>query len=466
MVRPPPKNTDAGMLLFAEKALLVEGWAQNVVLDIDDIGLFSGITVDLSAPPPGAQVLRGPVLPGMPNLHSHSFQRALAGYAERRASTEDTFWTWRKLMYDFVARITPSAAQTIAEQLYVEMLKAGYTAVAEFHYLHHGPNGEAYSTLTEMSDRIIAAAEKTGIAITHLPVLYAYSGFGGQPPTPDQRRFINDIARYAKLLEALFAQHGDRANVRIGIAAHSLRAVTPEVLREAVDLIDGLEDSAPIHIHVAEQAQEVVDCLAWSGKRPVAWLLDNTEVDQRWCLVHATHLVPEEIEQLAQSGAVAGLCPTTEANLGDGLFPAVEYLRCGGTFGIGSDSHISISPAEELRTLEYGQRLLHQRRALLAEDSSSVGACLYRNALKGGAQALGVQESGLAAGHRADLVVLDPEAPALINKSDDMLLDALIFASNNNPVKDVMVGGQWRILDGRHELEDEIFTRFKETKAS
>ncbi|MFQ6024035.1 MAG: formimidoylglutamate deiminase [Acidiferrobacterales bacterium] len=452
------------MRLFADRALLGDGWGRNVVLDMDAAGLITGIKPDITTPPADAQRLGGPVLPGMPNLHSHAFQRAFAGCSERRGPDEDSFWTWRKVMYDFAARITPDQVQSIAEQLYVEMLKAGYTAVAEFHYLHHDANGEPYAKLTEMSDRIFAAANTTGIALTHLPVLYGYGGFGGQPATAGQRRFINDIERYATLLETLFAHYGKQPNARIGIAAHSLRAVTPESLREAVQLINRLDDSAPIHIHIAEQKKEVDDCLAWSGQRPVTWLFDNADIDERWCLVHATHLDDKEIQALAASRAVAGLCPTTEANLGDGLFPAIEYQRRGGTFGIGSDSHISVSAVEELRTLEYGQRLLHRRRALLANLSHSVGASLYRDALRGGAQALGLAAGGLAVGRRADLVVLDPETPALINKPDDLLLDAVVFAGNVNPVKDVMVAGQWRIVDGHHLLEEEIFGRFKQTQ--
>ena len=450
------------MRLFAENVLLNTGWARNVLVNVGDNGYIVDINTDVSPRPVDAQALRGPVLPGMPNLHSHAFQRAFAGYSERRGPGNDSFWTWRKVMYEFVSTITPDQVQSIAEQLYVEMLKAGYTAVGEFHYLHHNRDGKPYDTLTEMSDRIIAAAETTGIAITHLPVLYAYGGFGQQEPLVHQRRFLNGTEQYALLLEELFARYRGRNNIRIGIAPHSLRAVSLELLGQAVTTINGLDPSAPVHIHIAEQIKEVDDCLAWCGMRPVAWLLDNAEVDERWCLIHATHLAEEETSRLAKSGAVVGLCPSTEANLGDGIFPAATHLEMGGEFGIGSDSHISVSPIEELRLLEYGQRLVHHGRAqLTAEHAPSVGANLYSKALQGGAKALGWRTGSLGIGRRADLLVLDPDTPSLINKPGDLTLDAMVFAGNINPVKDVMVGGEWKVIDGKHEREDAILDRFK-----
>ncbi len=451
------------MQLFAESVLLAGGWARNVVIDVVEDGLITHISRDVKRQPRSAQAITGPVIPGVPNLHSHAFQRALVGHCERRGPGDDDFWTWRQSMYDFVSRVTPEQVQSITEQLYVEMLKAGYTAVAEFHYLHHDRNGQPYGNLTEMSDRIIAAAQSTGIAVTHLLVLYAHDGFGGKPPASGQRRFVNDIERYAQLLQALFRHYGNHGNIRIGAAAHSLRAVNPELLQQMVEALDGLDAAAPIHIHIAEQQKEVSECEAWCGQRPLAWLFDNIGVDRRWCLVHATHVVDGEMQRLAASGAVAGLCPTTEANLGDGLFPAVAYLHGGGTFGVGSDSHVSVSPAEELRWLEYGQRLLHQRRALLTRGGSpSVGAGLYKHAVEGGAQACGLAGGGLAVGKRADLVVLDPHAPVLIDKHEDLLLDAFVFAGNRNVIKDVMVGGRWRVVDARHVREDEILGRFRE----
>lgn len=450
------------MQLYASNVLLSEGWAHDVVLDVDAGGHITGIRRGVRRRPADAEAAAGPVLPGVPNLHSHAFQRALAGYAERRGPNKDSFWTWRQVMYELVAHITPEQVQDIAAQLYVEMLKAGYTGVGEFHYLHHDPHGRAYADIAEMSERVIAAACTTGIAITHLPVLYVHGGFGGAPPDPGQRRFLHRVEGYARLLEQLFTRYRDHGDVRVGMAPHSLRAVTPELLGEALGLVDHLDPTAPVHIHVAEQRREVEDCLAWCGQRPVSWLLDHAPVDRRWCLVHATHVSEDEVARVAASGAVVGLCPTTEANLGDGVFPAAAYLGTGGCFGIGSDSHVSVSPIEELRTLEYGQRLVREGRAVLGTPQRpSVGASLYVNAVHGGARALREDAGELALGKRADLVVLDPEVPALIHKPADLLLDALVFAGNVNPVRDVMVAGRWRIVDRHHEREDEILDRFR-----
>jgi formimidoylglutamate deiminase len=453
------------MKLFSKHALLAQGWANDVLFEIDEHGRITKIDCDVKQPSEAIRTLAGPTLPGMPNLHSHAFQRAMAGFAERRASPQDSFWTWRKLMYGLVERITPEQTQHIASQLYVDMLKAGYTAVGEFHYLHRAPGGKFYESPTELSDRVIAAAQTAGIAITHLPVLYAHGGFGGQAPNAGQTRFVNDIDRFGVLLEALYTRYGDSKDVRIGIAPHSLRAVTLELLQQAIAISTQLDTSAPIHIHIAEQEKEVEDCVAWSKKRPVEWLFDNLDVDERWCLVHATHLADGEVQQLAQSQAVVGLCPTTEANLGDGFFSAVRYFELGGGYGIGSDSHVCLSPGEELRILEYGQRLLYKRRVILAANqTSSVGANLYINASKGSARALGWNSGRLEVGARADLVVLDPEAAVLLGKRGDLLLDAMVFASSDNPVKDVMVGGQWRVVDRHHQHEAEILRNYEKTQ--
>jgi formimidoylglutamate deiminase len=458
--------------LFAPRALLPAGWAGDVLLEIAGDGSLVAATPDQVAPP-GARRAAGPVLPGMPNLHSHAFQRAMAGLAERagQAGTPgeaDSFWTWRQAMYGFVGRLTPAQNEAIAAQLYVEMLKAGYTAVGEFHYLHHDPDGRPYADPAEMSGRIAAAAAAAGIGLTLLPVLYAQGGFGGQPTGPGQRRFRHDVDGFLRLVEALAVRHRGDPQVRLGIAPHSLRAVTPDQLAAAVAGLHALDGTAPVHIHIAEQVREVEDCLAWSGARPVAWLLDNAAPDQRWCLVHATHMDADETARLAASGAVAGLCPTTEANLGDGLFEAPAYLAQGGRWGIGSDSHISVSPVEELRWLEYGQRLLHRRRNLLLPGNragASVGAALYAGALAGGAQALGRPIGRLAPGARADLLVLDADSPSLLGRADDVLLDALVFAGNANPVRDVMVGGRWVVEQGRHHAEADLFARYRQALA-
>jgi formimidoylglutamate deiminase len=446
--------------LFAERALLPDGWSRDVLIEIGADGGLAAVTPGAAAG--AAPRAEGPVVPGMPNLHSHAFQRAMAGLAERAGPGDDSFWTWREVMYRFVRRLTPEQAGAVAAQLYVEMLKAGYTAVGEFHYLHHAPDGKPYGDLAEMSRQVLAASRRTGMGLTHLPVLYGFGGFGGQAAGEGQRRFLNDPERFLRLVEAVRDEVRGDPQFGLGIAPHSLRAVTPETLGAALAGLDTLETGAPLHIHVAEQPQEVRDCIDWSGQRPVEWLLANVDLGPRWCLVHATHMTEQETASLAGSGAVAGLCPTTEANLGDGVFPAPAYLAGGGAFGIGSDSHISVSPIEELRWLEYGQRLTQRRRNLLAGDAEpSVGAVLYQGALAGGARALGRPLGKLVPGCRADLLVLDADCPALIGKPDDRLLDAMIFAGNDNPVRDVMVGGRWVVRERHHDEEAAVLAAYK-----
>jgi formimidoylglutamate deiminase len=453
--------------LFAEKALLPEGWARDVLFEIAVDGSLAAVTPEAGAQPAARHALRatGPILPGMPNLHSHAFQRAMAGLTERAgqggASGEDSFWTWRSVMYGFVEKLSPGQVEAVASQLYVEMIKAGYTAVAEFHYLHHDQEGRPYADPAEMSERVLAAASHAGIGITHLPVLYAQGGFGGQPAKPGQRRFLHSLDAYLLLIQELMRRHRSNPQIRVGIAPHSLRAVTPEMLTGAVAGLDALDGTAPIHIHIAEQTLEVDDCIAWSGRRPVDWLMGHLPIGPRWCLVHATHMTEAETRALAISGAVAGLCPTTEANLGDGFFPAMAYQKLGGVFGVGSDSHISVSPVEELRWLEYGQRLLERRRNRLTGRSGSVGADLYRAALEGGARATGRSIGRLTPGHRADLIVLDAEHPLLYGRHDDTLIDALVFAGNANPIRDVMIGGRWVVENGHHFAEEAVLARFR-----
>jgi formimidoylglutamate deiminase len=370
-------------------------------------------------------------------------------------------------MYAFVGRLTPEANEAIAAQLYVDLLKNGYTAVGEFHYVHHDRDGRPYTHRAELSHRIVAAARQAGIGLTHLPALYAFGGFGAQPPTAGQQRFLNDIDGLHRILSDLAAAYGDDPQVRLGLAPHSLRAVSPEFLRDALAMLDGFDGTAPVHIHVAEQREEVDDCLAWSGLRPVAWLLHHAPVDARWCLIHATHMTPEERDGLAASGAVAGLCPTTEADLGDGLFPAAEYIAARGRFGVGSDSHVCVSAAEELRWLEYGQRLKRQERNVLRPGgASSIGAGLYRAALAGGAQAMGRPLGQVAPGCRADLVVFDAEHPLLADKQGDLLLDAFVFSRGRDLVRDVIVGGRMVIEQGRHADEQAIARRYRRALAT
>lgn len=456
--------------VFADSALLPDGWAEDVLFEIDGAGNLAAVTPNARGHAATALRVAGPVLPGMPNVHSHAFQRAMAGLTEQAGQTgsgvQDSFWTWRQVMYGFVGSLTPDHVRIIAAQLYVEMLKAGYTAVGEFHYLHHDIDGRPYADFAEMSEQIVAAAQATGIGLTHLPVLYGYGGFGGQPAGAGQRRFLHDVAGFLRLINRLLQRHGRNPQIRIGIAPHSLRAVTAETLKEVIAGIDAMDSAAPVHIHIAEQVKEVEDCRAWSHQRPVEWLLNNVAVGPRWCLVHATHMTEGETGRLARTGTTVGLCPTTEGNLGDGFFQAPEFLCNGGVFGIGSDSHISVSPLEELRWLEYGQRLLHRRRNVLASGgnhSPSVGAALFRQALAGGRQALGRPIGRLEAGCRADLIVIDRDQPNLIGKSGDQLLDALVFAGNCNPVRDVMVGGRWVVVEGRHAAEGAILEKYRAT---
>lgn len=449
-------------IYYAERALLPQGWADAVRIEVSFDGFIQDIQTRASSD--GAQALKGPVLPGMPNLHSHAFQRAMAGLAEVAGNPQDSFWTWRELMYKLVGRITPQQLETIACQLYIEMLKAGYTHVAEFHYLHHDPHGHPYSEPAELALRISQAAESSGIGLTLLPVLYSHAGFGGQPAHDGQRRFINDVDGYLGLLESIRAHQSAHARQSTGLCFHSLRAVTPEQMTQvlAVDT-----RRCPIHIHIAEQQQEVDDCLAWSGRRPLQWLYENVPVDDRWCLVHATHATADEVTSMARSQAVVGICPTTEANLGDGIFPATDYLAQGGRFGIGSDSHVSLSVVEELRWLEYGQRLRDEKRNRLYRlDNPMIGRTLFDTALAGGAQASGHAIGALAVGKRADLLVLDNNDPYLATAQGDALLNRWLFASSSNPVKDVMVAGQWVIKDGHHPLEETSATRFRQVLKS
>lgn len=437
-------------VFFAERALLPTGWATNVRIEVGADGYLTRIQANADAH--GAERLNGPLLPGMPNLHSHAFQRAMAGLAEVAGNPNDSFWTWRDLMYRLVGKISPEQLGVIARQLYIEMLKAGYTSVAEFHYVHHDLSGQPYANPAELALRISEAARSTGIGLTLLPVLYSHSGFGGQAPNDGQRRFINSTEHYLKLQQQLKPLLAQQPAQTLGLCFHSLRAVTPEQIHEVLQAGD---TTCPVHIHIAEQQKEVDDCLSWSGKRPIQWLYDNVEVDQRWCLVHATHANAAEVQLMAQSQAVAGLCLTTEANLGDGIFPAVDFLAQGGRMGIGSDSHVSLSVVEELRWLEYGQRLRDQRRnRMYRSDQPMVGRTLYDAALVGGAQAMGQAVAGLAVGQRADWLVLDGNDPYLATAQDDAILNRWLFAGGDRQVRDVLVNGQWVVRDGRHADEE------------
>jgi formiminoglutamate deiminase len=439
--------------LFAGQALLPSGWTNDVriIVDGDRIThLHAG-----AEPVPGDE-RHAIVVPAMPNLHSHAFQRGMAGLAERRGSSTDSFWSWREVMYRFALAMTPDDVEAVAAQLYVEMLEAGFGRVGEFHYLHHDGDGRPYENLAEMAGRIAAAAQATGIGLTLLPVLYAHSTFGGAAPAEGQRRFVNDPERFARLLEESRRAAASLDGAVVGIAPHSLRAVTPGELADVV----ATAASGPIHIHVAEQVKEVEDCLAWSGARPVEWLLANAPVDRRWCLIHATHMTDGETDMLAASGATAGLCPVTEANLGDGTFAAARFLDAGGRFGVGSDSNVLIGVADELRQLEYSQRLLHRQRNVLGRANGSTGRRLFDAALAGGATALGAGPAGIAPGNAADLVSLDAGHPTLAGKSGDAILDAWIFAAGAR-VDCVWVRGRKLVEDGRHRHREAIADAFR-----
>ncbi|MCT7662446.1 formimidoylglutamate deiminase [Shinella kummerowiae] len=437
--------------IHARQALLAGGWAKDV-----RIGVETGRIVRLEA---GVAAAAGDerhdtIVAGMPNLHSHAFQRGMAGLAETRGPGSDSFWSWRNVMYRFAFSMTPDDVEAVAAQLYVEMLEAGFTRVGEFHYLHHDKDGGHYADIAEMAVRIASAASETGIALTLLPVFYAHAGFGGTAPGEGQRRFINDRDSYATLLERCRALTDTLPDGITGVAPHSLRAVTPDELTSVV----AMAGDKPIHIHIAEQVKEVEDSIAWSGRRPVEWLLDNQTVDGRWCFIHATHMTDAETRGMAEAGAIAGLCPITEANLGDGTFPA-EFFAAGGRFGVGSDSNVLIGLPDELRQLEYSERLAHRARNVLAAPGGSTGRALFDGAVVGGAAALGV-EAGLAAGRAADFVSVKTRHG--LDLAGDMLLDGWIFA-NGAEVDCVWVNGRKQVEGGRHVARAAVGQRFTST---
>ena len=428
--------------LFARKALLPGGWKDNVRLTLDGGRI---VDVESGAAPDGCDDTLGCVIPGLCNAHSHAFQRALAGHTEVRSPAgRDNFWSWRERMYELAGRVGAEELTAIARQAYCEMLRSGYTAVAEFHYLHRDPL-DAGATDT-MFEAIATAARDSGIRLTYVPVHYERAGFEDPEPTAQQASFAMPVDE--------FLQHFERAaqqcegSLSVGIGAHSLRAVSQESLQR-IAAVAG-DTGVPMHIHVAEQRREVEQCFASYGRRPVRWLLENFDVDAAWSLVHATHMDAEEVAALAGTGAVAVLCPSTEANLGDGLFPLHDYLEHGGRIAIGSDSHISINPFEELRWLEYGQRLATQSRNVVSLRDSHVGSELFARSLEGGALAAGRQPVGIETGAPADIVALCDDDPMLAGHNDDSRLDALVFSGYPLPVERVMVDGRWCVEDTVH----------------
>jgi len=444
--------------IWAARALLDDSWASSVEITIDASGNIESLVADC----PYADGDRVELLiPAIANVHSHAHQRAMAGLGERAGNREDSFWTWRKVMYHYLERIQPEHLMHIAAQLYLEMLKHGYACVGEFQYLHHAVDGSAYENRAEMSLQCLQAARNVGIGFTALPVLYRYGGFGSAEPLDGQKRFLNGADGFIEIVKTLQAATAADANSSVGIAPHSLRAINRELLAEVIDSLDGL---AAIHLHIAEQTREVDDCLAWCGQRPVEWLYDNFSVDRHWCLIHATHMTASETSNMADSGCIAGLCPTTEANLGDGFFNAVDFFGREGNWAIGSDSHISIDPVEELRWLEYGMRLQTRRRNLLVSETTlNTGRNLLDGALSGGALASGRRTGSIASGYRADFIVLDHRHPRLYGRRDDDLIGSWIFSGNDNLVRDVYVGGKKIIDNGHHADEDAIAQNYRAT---
>ncbi len=441
--------------LWFQSCLLPDGWAERVRIGIVD-GRIHSIATDVS--PDAHTECHSIGLPGLPNLHSHAFQRGIAGLTEAPGGTGDNFWSWRETMYRFVDVIGPDEMEAIAAFAYMEMLEAGFTRVGEFQYVHHDCGGRRFSDPAEMANRIAAAAEAVGIGLTLLPVFYAHSGFGGAAPDPRQSRFVTGVDEYARVLERSEQTVAPLDDAVIGVAPHSLRAVTPEELTFVI----ALANDSPVHIHLAEQAKEVEDCLNWCGRRPATWLLDAFDVHDRWCLVHATHVDSHELERIARSGATVGLCPITEANLGDGVFPAAQLLAHSGSFGIGSDSNVLIDPAEELRVLEYTQRLtLRARNVMAHKDGRSTGRSLFDAALHGGSRALGIPRRGLSVNAAADLIALDANHDALVDRTGDAILDCWIFAARLPAVNCVWRYGRKVVAGGRHPLREQIATTYR-----
>lgn len=440
--------------LWSPHALLPDGWARDVTVILGTDGRIASVTPDTT--PTGHRI--GVLLPAPVNAHSHAFQRAMAGLTERRGpDPRDTFWTWRQLMYRFLDQLTPEQVQAITALVQMEMLESGYATNVEFHYLHHQPGGVPYDTLSEMAQRITAAALQTGIGLTLLPVQYQYGGCDQSGLGPGQIRFGNDPDRFARLVEecraALSALPADST---LGVAPHSLRAVSPKDIAHAHTLANG----GPIHLHLAEQLKEVEEVSAAWGARPVDWLLDNVDVNEQWCLIHCTQMQPHETIALAETGAVAGLCPITESSLGDGIFDGVRWLGHNGRIAIGSDSNIRISLSEELRTLDYSQRLRDHSRAALATPDHSTGRSLFNAICAGGAQAAGRHSGQIAPGHWADLMTLDDNHIDLTGQSGDTILDTYIFAGDDRMVRDVWSAGRHLVTEGRHIARDQITTAY------
>jgi formimidoylglutamate deiminase len=446
--------------------LLPQGWTPHALVTVAEDGRISAIEARLGATGlPQIERVAGYVVPGMPNAHSHAFQRGMTGNTEYRRSARDSFWTWRQAMYGLANRIEPEDLLTLATQLFIEMLKAGYTSVAEFHYLHRRPDGTHYPGGSGLWEAVTAAAAASGIGLTLLPTLYQTSDFGGAPLKPEQARFASDTEWFLRAVEARVGAERTAAPaaLRAGAAFHSLRAVPLETLHEAAAALRRMDSAMPLHIHVAEQVQEVDSCKAHTGRRPIELLLDTGLLDQHWCLVHATHATAAELAGIAATNATVCLSITTEANLGDGFFESARFLKLGGKLCVGSDSQATVCPAEELRWLEYQQRLRKRRRAVLAgQHDPHVGTRLWRDAARHGAQALGQPAGAIEVGRRADWLVLNAEHPSMAGSEPDTALDHLVFAGGSAAIRDVMVAGRWVVKDRRHAAEPLLLPRFGE----
>ena len=452
------QNNRKRMKFFAELALIPEGWAKNVRVTLDQTGRIGNVESGVEPNPDEQNLRKRILLPAMSNLHSHSFQRAMSGLTEKRLEKRDSFWSWRELMYSFLERLTPERMEAISALVFMEMLECGYASVGEFHYVHHQSGGQHYENIAETSCRIISAAQKTGIGLTHLPVFYMQGGLNGKKLAEGQLRFGNELEQYLRILDQ--TQNSLRnapKDYLLGMAPHSLRAVSPEFLKEIVEA----RSSDTVHIHIAEQLKEVEEIQTHFDARPVEWLLNNIAVDSRWCLIHATHMTQEETQNLAKSGAVVGLCPITEANLSDGVFDGTELLLSRGKYGIGSDSNVRISLTEELRLLEYSQRLVRKERNVMTSKTGSVGRALYDDSLTGGAQALARKSGSIVPGNWADLLTLDAEALTLSGCTEDEILDRWIFSGDDSLVREAWSAGRQMVADGQHIRHEEIELKYR-----
>jgi len=449
----------AVLRIYCKTLLQGDKWLNGVVLSLADDGVIRSI--EQGSQQSADSSINGIVVPGMPNAHSHSFQRLIAGLTGPRGSQHDSFWSWREAMYRTANRISPEQFGAVAQWVFIEMLKAGYTSCAEFHYLHHQPGGAMYSDPAEMSMRLLSAASVSGIALTLLPVLYCSSGFGQDGVNDEQLRFANSPDQYLQLLENCQTAIVDKALVALGIAPHSLRAVPGTALHEVLQSLP--DRRCPVHIHIAEQPAEIDDCIKHLGARPLEYLLDQFPVDRRWCLVHATHISGGELRLAAQSEAIAGLCPTTEADLGDGIFKTTEWLNANGRFAIGSDSNVRISVTEELRLLEYNERLRSGQRNVLTAAGASCGRFLYQHAARSGGVALGQSVGCLKPGFRADFLELDDRHELLAGRKPDVALDSWIFAGDNSMLNSVWVAGRRVVDQGHHDAEAASRAGFAQT---